>query len=214
MMPPPTTEYFTEEHIMINRFIRPQYVLLFFISSLISSNVLATSGPYEHWYFGFGIVTTDIQLNNDNLTSINNFSDQVTLENNTFGVQGFIGYQFDEHVALEWGFTDMGDININDGNTTQKFMSVSTSYLDAVLSQRINDSLTLFTQGGIAYWDTVYEGNDNQTNGTGLHFGAGMDINIFNNQDRMLRVKWEYLGADNILIGNTSSVSASILFTF
>ncbi len=182
--------------------------------ALICGTASADNGFRERLYFGFGVTSSSLKLNDTNIASINNFNEAFALENNTLGGQAFLGLQFDQHVALEVGYTDIGTININDGNTIQNFMDVSSSYLDGVLTQSISDRFNLFAQAGISYWNTNNTLTDSAFEGTGVHYGAGMDINLFNNKDRMLRIKWENQTFDNVSIKSASSISASILFTF
>ena len=50
--------------------------------------------------------------------------------------------------------------------------------------------------------------------GEGFLYGAGVNINIYNNKDRMLRVEWEHHEFDNITLDNVDTVSVSAIFQF
>jgi len=181
---------------------------------LASTNASAAIHLSDHLYFGLGVAQSDLQVNKQNVAALNNLSNQSSLEDNGFGMQTFLGIKFDEHVALELGYVDMGAVNLNDGTTVQEFMEAKSIYIDSVLSQRVTNWLDVFAKVGVSFWQAQDLSNNEKTDGDGMHYGAGFDIDLVGNRARVMRIKWEHHEFDNVILKSTDSISASLMFNF
>ena len=190
------------------------HCVLLTASLLISNNASAVNYLSERVYAGIGVAQSDLKLNNTNVVAVNNLSGQAKLENNGFGMDAYVGFKFDDHLALELGYVDLGSTNLDDGTTVQEYLKVNSLYLDAVLRHSITSRIDVFAKGGVSSWVADDLSNNESTDGEGLHYGAGFDINLYGDKARAMRVKWEHHEFDNVILESTDSVSASMIFSF
>ncbi len=181
---------------------------------LITTNASAVNYLSDRIYAGIGLAQSDLQINNNNVAAVNNLGGQAKLESNGFGMDIFAGFRFDDHLALEMGYVDLGSANLDDGTTVQEFLEVDSVYLDAVLSHRVSSRIDIFAKAGVSAWSVDNVNTNESTDGEGIHYGAGLDVNLYGDKARALRVKWEHHEFDNVILEGTDSVSASMLFNF
>lgn len=181
---------------------------------ITSSSVFATGMPKDMLYFGFGMVQTDLNINQENIIAINGLGAGSTFKNNGLSLNLMVGINLDEYLSFELGAIDLGSISLNDGTTTQEFMSATTVYTDAVFKQQISDNIKSFVKLGVSFWSTLNKSNDNTSEGLGLHYGAGLDINVYGASNRVMRLLWEHHEFDQVILNDADSLSLSVLFHF
>ena len=181
---------------------------------LMSSSVFAAGLPNDPFYFGAGLVQTNLSINQENVVSLNGLSGQADFENDGHSLKLLVGVDLDEHLSFELGLVDLGSVSLSDGVTTQKFISAESIYLDSILRQAIGDDVNVFALLGVTSWEVTNEFDETSTAGTGLHYGLGFDVNIYGSNNRVMRVLWDRHEFDQIILDEADSVSISVLFKF
>ena len=223
------------------------------IVALSANSVMAEPGK---WYIGVGagmstykdwVSQDDIRAFKNEFGSslgIANFSgfESAESEDNASGFKLFGGYTFNENVAVEISYIDMGEVDANSSSTGTFFdiadnaidgnllatakASVDAFTLDASLNFPVASFAAVFVKGGIYAADTklalsasssisTENFNDSKTeSSTGLHVGIGVNFKV---TDAIgLRAEWERL--DNVEANSGESdvdlISASLLYGF
>ncbi|MDH5370433.1 MAG: hypothetical protein OEW99_10435, partial [Gammaproteobacteria bacterium] len=89
--------------------------LLLSTALLITTNASAVNYLSDRIYAGIGLTQSDLQLNDKNVAAVNGLGGAANFENNGFGMDVFAGFKFDDHLALEMGYVDLGSANLDDG---------------------------------------------------------------------------------------------------
>ena len=215
----------------------------------------AIAGPGD-WYIGVGAGVSTYQdwVSQDEITAFKNEfgaslgivnfngSESADSEDRASAFKVFGGYTYNENIAVELSYIDMGEVEAN-GRSTGTFFdaannsvdgdlfataraSVTAFTLDASLSYPVASFAALFVKGGIYAADTKLDlsagssistesFNDSQTDSsTGLHVGVGASFSV---TDAIgLRAEWERL--DNVEANGGESdvdlISASLIYAF
>ncbi|MDH5216630.1 MAG: outer membrane beta-barrel protein, partial [Gammaproteobacteria bacterium] len=181
---------------------------------LITTNASAVNYLSDRIYAGIGLTQSDLQLNDKNVPAVNGLGGAANFENNGFGMDVFAGFKFDDHLALEMGYVDLGSANLDDGTTVQEFLIVDSVYLDAVLRHSVSSRIDVFAKVGISAWSVENVVTNESADGEGVHYGAGFDVNLYGDKARAMRIKWDHHEFDNLIVESTDSVSVSMLFNF
>lgn len=189
---------------------------VFSLALLIASSSVTHAAQWDlgRLYLGLGVMQSDSDINQQNAKALNGVSVQSSLSNDGFGMNLYVGLKLDERLSLELGLVDMGSVQVDDNAVVQKLFSIETLYLDAVLAQRVSDSVNSFIKLGVADW-MLYDANYGSiADGMGLHYGVGFDIDLYGGKERVLRVLWEHQQYDGRYLSGTDSISASLMFNF
>lgn len=223
------------------------------IMAVAASTAIAEPG---NWYIGVGAGVSTYQdwVSQDDITAFKNEfgaslgivnfngSESADSEDRTSAFKLFGGYAFNDNIAAELSYIDMGEVEAN-GRSTGTFFdaannsvdgdlfataraSVTAFTLDASLSYPVASFAVLFVKGGIYAADAkldVSAGGSISTesfsdsitdSSTGLHVGVGANFRLTNAIG--LRAEWERL--DNVEANGGESdvdlISASLIYTF
>jgi OOP family OmpA-OmpF porin len=223
------------------------------IAAIAASAATAESG---NWYIGAGAGMSIYQdwLSQDEITAIKNGfgndqgfvnfngSESADSEDRASAFKVFGGYVFNENIAVELSYADMGEVEANSRSTGTFFdaadnpvdgdlfastrASVTAFTLDAMLNYPVGSFLGLFVKGGLYAADTDLELsaggsittesiNDSRSeSSTGLHVGIGASFRLTDAFG--LRAEWERL--DNVEANGGESdvdlVSAALIYAF
>lgn len=179
----------------------------------ISTNVFASNSSY---YLGLGVGQSSFEFNDPNIiadyTQLSNAS-RIKDDATAFSFYG--GIPFDEYLSLEFDFVLAGDISAKEANRNRKLFDVSALAITAMLSKPISENSRFFGRLGAHLWDiSKSSGNlDTINNAVDLTFGFGIDINVYGDKSRQLRVQWNHYEYDGIYLEDSDIVSVSLLFT-
>lgn len=230
--------------------------LTLFAASIVAISANPAIAESGNWYIGAGagmssykdwVSADDIRAFKNEFGSslgIVNFSgsESADSEDKATGLKVFAGYSFNENIAVELSYIDMGEVDASssssgtffdaannsvDGNLyASATASVDAFTLDACLSYPIASFAALFVKGGVYAADTKLDLsagssistdtiNESTTdNSTGLHVGAGANFKV---TDAIgLRVEWERL--DNVKANGGESdvdlISGALIYNF
>lgn len=184
------------------------------LASVSSTSYAEISSPVGG-YFGIGVNNSDFSINKQNAVTSNQLSNQSSFEDGSGGgLDIFAGIKLDEHLAVELGYSDIGSITINDGVSQTEFLSAESLYIDTVISKDLTSNIDMFVKMGISLWE-LRDANDRVTeDGTGINYGAGLDVNFYGNKERVMRIQWQHQEFDGITLEGADSISASMVFNF
>lgn len=228
-------------------------LLLTSIIAISANSAIAESGK---WYIGVGagqsfyndwVTEADITAFRDefgaSLGAVNfNGTQSASSDDTASGFKLFGGYFFNDNIAVELSYIDMGEVDANsqasgtfydaannsvDGDLyASAKASVDAFTLDASLNYPVASFATLFVKGGLYAADTKLElsagssfstdnFNDSKTDrSTGLHFGIGANFKVMDAIG--LRAEWERL--DNVEANGGESdvdlLSAALIYNF
>ena len=214
------------------------------IVAIAANSAMAESG---NWYIGAGAGMSSYKdwLSQEDITAFKNEFRVVDLgfvnfdgaessdsEDKASGFKLFGGYAFNENIAVELSYIDMGEVDANSSSSGTFFdsagnptvgdlfatakASVDAFTLDANLSYPIASFAALFVKAGVYTADAELElsaggsvsagsVNDSRTeSSTGLHYGIGANFKVTDAVG--LRAEWERL--DNVEVDRLDNVGA------
>jgi len=224
------------------------------IVAIAANSAMAESG---NWYIGAGAGMSSYKdwLSQEDITAFKNEFRVVDLgfvnfdgaessdsEDKASGFKLFGGYAFNENIAVEISYIDMGEIDANSRSTGTFFdaadnpvdgdlfasakASITAFTLDASLNYPIASFAALFVKAGVYAADTKLELsagssispdniNDSRTeSSSGLHVGIGASFRVTDAVG--LRAEWERL--DNVEADGGESdvdlISAALIYNF
>jgi hypothetical protein len=191
--------------------------ILFAFIILLAFNSLPVMALGQGYNAGIGLGSSSFQLNESGLisnfssvTSASSFSDSST----TLTV--FAGIQLDEYLSIDMDFLILGDITSTQGGVKTKLFDVSSLAMTVGLSHALSESITGFGRIGIHMWD-VSESSDNFSSidtAVDLTYGLGLDINLYGDKSRQLRIQWNRYQYDGVYIDTSDTFTMSLLFLF
>jgi len=228
-------------------------LLVVSIVAIAANSAIAGSG---NWYIGAGAGMSSYKdwLSQEDITAYKNEfraglglvnfsgSESADSEDKATGFKLFGGYAFNEYIAVELSYIDMGEVDANSSSSGTFFdsadnpvdgdlfasakASVDAFTLDANLSYPIASFAALFVKAGVYAADADLKSsagssfstesiNESRTDSSsGLHFGIGANFRV---TDAIgLRAEWERL--DNVEADGGESdvdlISAALIYTF
>ncbi len=184
---------------------------------LMTFNSLPVMAFGQGFRFGVGLGSSSFELNEPGL--ISKYSSVTTTSNITDSATAltiFGGIEFDEYLSLNTDLLILGDITSSQGGLKTKLFDVSSIAITADLSQPLSESITGFVRLGIHSWD-ISEGDDNSSSidtAVDLTYGLGLNINIYGDKSRQIRVQWNRYEYDGVFIDTSDTVTLSLMFLF
>ncbi len=178
------------------------------LSTLLSTAALADSGNF---YAGISAGKSDID------TDVSNLTGTASLDEDDKGFKLSGGYQYNENIAVEVHYTDLGEAELN-GNSGDTFVLDGTTFaftandvkvtsegesygIAAVFSFPLTDAIKPFARIGIQHWEidgsvTSTAGNaDFSDDGTDPFYGVGVDVQL--SDSIALRAEYEHYELDS-----------------
>ena len=193
-----------------------------FRKCMILIAVLASVWPYSsmaresnEFYIGGGVGKAHTSLNTGR--TISNYPD-ITSNSNIDGTSTayrvFGGYKFNQHLNAEADLTHGDAIIATESGQKHKLFDVNLLSFSALLVDSLGQNFRYYGKLGAFYWNL----NEKSTttapldDGSGLAFGAGMDINIFGDNNRRIRIDWMRYRFDKVYLYQMDVYSVNILF--
>ncbi|VAW62219.1 hypothetical protein MNBD_GAMMA09-306 [hydrothermal vent metagenome] len=187
-------------------------VLLILLSTF--TGTAFASNPGQKLYMGIGISQTKLQTNEQNIRAISGVTSESTLQNSETGYTVYMGINLDQYLSIEMGYIDFGNYSVQTSTQKNKLFSANSLHITSALNYPITDSLNIYAKAGFSSWRTLSTDILFETDGTGLVYGAGLDINLYNGNHRTLQLEWLHQEFDNITLSNSDSITASLVFSF
>ena len=178
------------------------------------SPVYADENPAQNIYFGVGVSLTDLQLNEDNILANINLNGQYQFDNSSPAFKLFAGYRFDQYLAIEMDYTSFGNTAIDNGNQKTILFSADSLVISMALNYPVTQNIDLYGKLGVSAWIMDSSREILKTDGTGMAYGVGLDINLYGEKTRVMRVEWLEQSFDDVFLSQSSTLSASIVFRF
>ena len=188
------------------------FSMVMIISIVNSASSFASKPGY---YLGLGVGQSSFGFNKPNIVAdYPQLSSSSRIKDDATAFSFYGGIPFDEYLSLEFDFVLAGDISAKEANRNRKLFDVSTLAITAMLSKPLSENSRFFGRLGAHLWDiSESSGNlDTINNAVDLTFGFGMDINIYGDTSRQLRVQWNHYEYDGIYLEDSDVVSVSLLF--
>ena len=183
--------------------------------AMFSTSTLANQNTFTNSvYFGAGLAQTSLELNEQNIKANNLVATQADFKANQNGYTLFIGTNIDRHLALEIGYSSLGDIQLTHNNQTNELFSVDSIFLNTALSYPITKNTDIYAKLGISEWSIDSINSNFNDYGTGLNYGMGLDINLYDAKNRTLRLEWMHQEFDEIALSTSDTITASMVFNF
>lgn len=160
---------------------------------LLSALPAAALAQETHWYGGMGLGQSKASGACGKLTGTG-----FSCEDSDTAVKVFGGYQMNRNLALELGYTDLGEMKAT-GNGIGNFgTSVSVSArgpeLTGIGLLPIGEQASLFGRAGVFAWrveasDSRSSAGSTSASGTSLTYGLGVKVDF--TKGLMLRLEWQ-----------------------
>ena len=165
-------------------------------------------------YFGFGVTASDLAFNETNLSLNYSGGSLSSFDHTGNAFKLFGGYQFDPLLGVELGITSFGEIVMDNSLGQSNLFTAEGAYVAATATRPITKNISVLAKLGMSFWDL----NDNDENtiesGQGLIYGAGLDFNLYGNNDRSLLIEWEHYNFSGVALKEANQVGASLVFRF
>lgn len=184
-------------------------------STLATSSAQASAGHFnDTLYFGAGISNTRLEINQPSIRAAGSLSPESSLQNNQSGLSVFAGARLDDYLSIELGFIDFGSYSTQTNNQKAELFSADSLYLTGSFNYPLNHSFNSYVKVGFSEWAMESKNTTLQADGTGIVYGAGIDINLYGSSSRTLKIEWLHQTFDDVFLTDSDSVSASIVFSF
>jgi hypothetical protein len=110
--------------------------------------------PLEPWYIGAGIGMSFQGYNQPRLAhSFNAATTTSSYNHDDLAVNILGGFQFNELLALEIGFSQLGNAVATSNGQEAKLFNINSLYSNIVFRQRYNPNAFLYAKAGGHHWD-------------------------------------------------------------
>ena len=171
--------------------------------------------PTTPWYFGLGIGESIQGLNKSNIASAFSAATPASSYNHddfTFNIYG--GYFLDRLLAVEFGFTELGNVIATTNGASSKLFNIYSIYIDTVMLHRYNKNAAIYAKVGAHFWDIGTSSGSSITNGTDLTLGAGIELNIYGGNNRVVRVEWVHYQFDKVYLDSSDTLTLNLVFKY
>ncbi len=188
---------------------------LILLTVLVLLPVSATAEPGSY-LLSLGIGNSNFQLNQPGivagfsppLTGSSTFSDSAT----AFSFYG--AKRLDEYLTLEADLLFSGDITATEAGQIIKLFDVSSLAFTLALGKNFSERIALFGRLGAHFWSISESSVDLDTinNAVDLTYGIGMDVNLYGDRSRQLRIQWNHYEYDGVFIDDSDTLTVNLLF--
>lgn len=167
------------------------------------------------WYFGLGIGESLLGLNKSNIASA--FSAATTASSynhDDFAFKLYGGYFLDPLLAVEFGFAELGNVIATTNGTSSSLFNIYSIYVDTLLNHRYNRNAAIYAKVGAHFWDIGTKGGSSITNGTDLMLGAGIELNIYGGNNRVVHIEWVRYQFDRVYLDSSDTLTLNLVFKY
>jgi len=107
-----------------------------------------------------------------------------------------------------------GDITTTEAGQLIKLFDVSSLAITLALGKQFSERIGLFAHLGAHFWDiSESSGNlDTINSAVDITYGIGMDVNVYGDRSRQLRIQWNHYEYDGVFIDDSDILSVNLLF--
>ena len=167
-------------------------------------------------YFGIGIGQGSVSHKQNSLaTTYPTIPASADVEDSKFGLHLLMGSWFDEYLGLELTLQDIP--NYKAKNNTAQFEIYGVENISVFVTTRKNVfGQEFFAKAGLSFWSICGNADcgDELESGQSLAYGAGVNVNIYDSNERMMRLEWEHTAIDSIYIDSLDIISLNIVFSY
>jgi len=186
--------------------------MLLILLTILSADAIADDIRY---IWGLGLGSSQFQLNKSELVaSYSGLTSASTFIDSSTSFNAFGGLKFDQYLALEMDLILSGDIVAREAGRSLKLFDVSSVALTLALSSELTQKAQLFARLGVHFWDIAESSGsfDTINSAIDLTYGAGIDINLYGDRSRQMRIQWNHYEYDGIYIDSSDTFSLSLIF--
>jgi len=196
-----------------------QHILLLptlLLSLFVAPQVYATTGDeFESTgYIGVGLTSTDLALNDENLSQTYAGNDTSTFNQNGNAFKLFLGYQYDPLLGLEFGYTSFGEMVMSGNSAKSNLFNTDGIYFSTTATKAITKNVTATAKAGMFFWTLYDNAYDPLEEGQGITYGAGLDLNLYGGKERTLLIEWEHYSFSDVSLKDGDTIGASIKFNY
>lgn len=162
------------------------------LGALLGAPALPATGEDAGFYAGLGAGATSIDF-------CSQFIGLTTCDDQDTGLRFFVGHRVNPNVAVEIGFTDLGEITATGPGGTARISSDGIQVAVRGIGP-VSPQVNVFGKAGLFFWDAkaTAPGLSLTDNGTDITFGLGLGLSV--SRQAELRLEWERfdLDGDNI----------------
>lgn len=156
----------------------------------------------------FDLNEASLVANYSALSGSSEFNDSAT----SFSLYGAM--RLDEYLTLETDLLLAGDIVATEAGQAIKLFDVSSLAVNLALAKQVGERSRVFARMGTHFWDiSESSGSLNTINSAvDLTYGFGIDINLYGDRSRQLRIQWNHYEYDGVFINDSDTLSVNLLF--
>jgi len=190
-----------------------RYSMLLSVLTFLSIQAAAQEAPFS---VSVGIGNSSFQLNEANIVTsygppLNSFS---TFDDSATAFSLYGAMRLDEYLTLETDLLIAGDVTVSEGGQTFKLFDVSSLAVTLALGRQVGERSRVFARLGAHFWDISESSGDLNTinNAVDLTYGVGVDVNLYGDRSRQLRIQWNHYEYDGVFIDDSDTLTANLLF--
>jgi OOP family OmpA-OmpF porin len=201
------------QHTKIQRILLLPTILL---SLFVAPQVQATTDDefIPAGYFGVGLTSTDLTLNDENLSQTYAGNDSSIFNQNGNAFKLFLGYQYDPLLGLELGYTSFGEMVMSGGGSKSNLFNTDGIYFSTTVTKSITKNITATAKAGMFFWTLFDNADDPLEEGQGITYGAGLDLNLYGGKERTLLVEWEHYAFSDVSLKDGDTIGVSLKFNY
>jgi len=190
-----------------------RYSMLLSVLTLLPVQAVAEEARFS---FSVGIGDSSFQLNQAGivasygapLTNSSEFNDSAT----AFSLYGAM--RLDEYLTLETDLLIAGDVTATEAGQAFKLFDVSSLAVTLALGKQVGERSRVFARLGAHFWDISESSGDFNTinNAVDLTYGIGVDVNLYGDRSRQLRIQWNHYEYDGVFIFDSDTLTVNLLF--
>jgi len=189
---------------------------------------IAAAAQPMGWYGGVSVGTATVSELDDVCGDVKSILDpgaSCKTDDTDTGWKLYAGNRFNENLAVEFGFADLGQTTVKGSGTFFGVPAIvsgewdTSAFFGAVVGVLpVSENFSLFGKAGLAYWDVDLKGAGGSESDSGLGWMAGAGLQFDINRTVGLRVEWENyfdVGDDNKTgQSDVQLLSAGVVFRF
>jgi len=165
-------------------------------------------------YFGVGLTSTDLTLNDENLSQTYAGNDSSTFKQNGNAFKLFLGYQYDPFLGLEVGYTSFGEMVMSGNGAKSNLFNTDGIYFSTTVTKPITKNITATAKAGMFFWTLFDNADDPLEVGQGMTYGAGLDLNLYGGKERTLLVEWEHYAFSDVSLKDGDTIGVNLKFNY
>ena len=185
----------------------------FALCVLLAANLVALPARADEfesqWYGGLGLGLVNFSVNKGSVPALSATS---SVNSNSYNLNAFAGYQFDPFLGFELDYLGGGSVTASSLGQTSKLFNVALTTISATMGTPLNDNVRIYAKLGGTFWKFSSQRSVAMNDGFGPSAGLGVDVNLYGNSERKLRIEYNYYHLDNVYVKNAGSLNINAIF--